>query len=138
MTAGVDQGLPASARFHTKRDYGRVFYRQQKGSGRWCVVLLAPRQAHWTPPSRLGLMVSTKVHKHAVRRHQIKRWIREWFRTSGKQQATGFDVVVLVRSDPPVDGHAEFARDCQRSLEKALRASAQPGSQVRRKKSSKS
>ena len=80
-------------------------------------------------------MVSTKVHKRAVRRHQLKRWVREWFRREAKPLAEGFDVVVLFRSDPPQDGHAYVTKELRRLLNKAIKA--EPDRSKQRKKWSK-
>ena len=129
--------FPPSQRLHNSRDYGRVFYRQQKGAGRHTVILVSPRPKHLPQAARLGIMVSTKVHKRAVRRHQLKRWVREWFRCGAKELALGYDVVVLFRSNPPSDGHAALGVELNRLLAKALAAVAAPGSGNGRRKGGK-
>ncbi|TVR15311.1 MAG: ribonuclease P protein component [Planctomycetota bacterium] len=135
LPAPNDHRFPPSARLHTRREYGRVFYRQQKASARHLVLLLTPRQGKSEAQRpRLGIMVSTKVHKRAVRRHQLKRWVREWFRTTGQHHCPGHDMVVLFRSDPPADGHHRLIHELDHLLRKALAATPQPGSGRPRKK----
>ena len=132
-----DQSFPPTQRLHTRGDYGRVFYRQQKAAGRHLVVLLSPRHKKAPQAARLGIMVSTKVHKRAVRRHQLKRWVREWFRRNGKEPAFGYDMVVLFRSDPPQDGHQFIDKELTRLLRKALQAQPEPDKGRGRKKRGK-
>ena len=90
-----------------------------------------PQAARWESWCR------TKVHKRAVRRHQLKRWVREWFRRNGKEPAHGFDMVVLFRADPPKDGHQLLDKELKRLLQKALQAQPDPGKGRGRKKASK-
>ncbi|MGQ9632351.1 MAG: ribonuclease P protein component [bacterium] len=47
--------------------------------------------------SRLGIVVSRKVSKHAVHRNRIKRLLREVYRTVKGEFLFGADVVVVVR-----------------------------------------
>lgn len=123
----MDQSFPATARLHDRRDYGRVFHRQQKAAGRHAVLLVAPRPKRGPQRSRLGVMVSLKVDKRAVERHRIKRWVREHFRTAWQHRVHGHDLVVLMRRCPPAERHPEFDRELDRLLERAMRASPAPG-----------
>jgi len=125
----MDLRLRPHERFHHGGDFTRVFNRQQKAAGRWVVVLVAPRLARGgTPaPARIGVMVSTKVAKSAVRRHQLKRWVRELFRLRLKQSAPSGDIVVLLRADPPADAHADFAAEITRLHDQALRGTPLTG-----------
>lgn len=123
----TDQSFPPEARLHDRRDYGRVFYRQQKAAGPHAVVLVAPRPRRGPRRARLGIMVSLKVHKRAVRRHQLKRWIRELFRRELQQPLHGWDAVVLLRRDLGEDGHAVLDAELRRLVPQALAAEAKPG-----------
>ena len=128
----ANNSFPPSRRLHTRGDYGRVFHRQQKAVGKYLVLLCAPRRKKAPSESRLGIMVSTKVHKRAVRRHQLKRWVREWFRCGGHIPAQGHDIVVLFRADFPTDGHDVLVKELDRLLKKVLHA--KPGQAKRRQK----
>ncbi len=124
--APIRHGLtfPPAMRFHHGRDYGRLFHRQQKAAGRWVVVLVAPSRGDALP--RLGIMISVKAVKTAVRRHQLKRWVRELFRTRLVERVGRHDVAVLFRSDPPADAHAALDHEILTLVPKALAQSAQP------------
>lgn len=119
------QSLPPAMRFHHGRDYGRVFHRQQKAGGRWVVVLVAPGRGQGALP-RLGVMISVKAVKTAVRRHQLKRWVRELFRTRLVERLGHHDLVVLFRSDPPPDAHAQLDGEILGLVPRALAQQAQP------------
>ena len=114
-------------RLHSNRDYGRVFHRQQKAAGRHTVVLLMPRARKAAQHARLGIMVGAKAVKTAVRRHQLKRWVRELFRTRLKSSLAGHDCVVLFRSNPPEEAHTQLDEEISGLVAKALTAQAQPG-----------
>jgi ribonuclease P protein component len=119
------QSFPPAMRFHHGGDYGRLFHRQQKAAGRWVVVLVAPSRRQPALP-RLGVMISTKAAKTAVRRHQLKRWVRELFRTRLVERLGQHDLVVLFRSDPPADAHAQLDHEILSLLPKALAQQSQP------------
>ncbi len=96
--------LRPSERLHDDRDYSRAFKRPRKLNGKHLSVLLSPTGRD--QPARLGVIVSTKVSKLAVRRHQLKRWARELFRLRLKDELRGHDVVVLFRAAPDTYTHA--------------------------------
>ncbi len=123
----MDASFGPEHRLHDGRDYSRVFNRQQKAAGRHLVVLVRPRSPKEAPQGRVGVMIAVKTARLAVRRHQLKRWVRELFRVELKQAAHGFDVVVLFRSDPPPEGHQGMDEEIRHLLPKAINAHAQPG-----------
>lgn len=128
----ADQSFPPGRRLHSNRDYGRVFHRQQKAAGRHAVVLVMPRHRKQPQESRLGIMISAKAVKTAVRRHQLKRWVRELFRTRLASVLAAHDCVILFRSDPPEDSHTRLDDEISGLVAKALLAQASPGSRGRR------
>jgi ribonuclease P protein component len=118
-----DQTLPPAARFHHGIDFSRAFDRGQRAGGRHCQVLVRPRgrQQDGTPRcARLGVMVSTKVAPSAVRRHTLKRWVRELFRVRLKGRLDGWDCAVVFRSDPP--DHAACDVEVAQLVERAMAA----------------
>jgi len=72
-------------------------------------------------------MIGAKAVKTAVKRHQLKRWVRELFRQRLKTILAGFDCVVLFRNDPPADSHARLNDEIAALAAKAITATAQPG-----------
>jgi ribonuclease P protein component len=129
-----DLSFPPAMRFHDARDFSRVFNRQQKSAGRHVVVLVRRQEARGgvVPPARLGVMVPAKAVPSAVRRHQLKRWVRELFRTRLAAGMPGMEMLVLLRADPPADAHAAFDAEITEQLRRANAAAAQPGQQRRR------
>lgn len=124
----MDASFGPEHRLHDNRDYSRIFNRQQKAAGRHVVVLVRPRSAKEPAEGRVGVMVATKTARLSVRRHQLKRWVRELFRRELKHVAAGHDVVVLFRSDPPADSHLLIDQEIRHLLPKAIQGIAQPGS----------
>jgi ribonuclease P protein component len=123
----MDASFGPEHRLHDGRDYSRVFNRQQKAAGRHLVVLVRPRDPRQPRHGRLGVMISAKTAPAAVRRHQLKRWVREFFRTELKQQLIGHDLVVLFRSDPPPDSHRLIDQELRHLVPKAMANQPQPG-----------
>lgn len=122
-----DQRLPPAARFHVGNDFTRAFNHGQRAGGRFCQVSLRPRGrlGDGRPRcARLGVMVSSKVAKTAVRRHTLKRWVRELFRTRLKERLLGWDCAVVFRADPP--DHASCDAEILGLVERALAARAEP------------
>lgn len=116
----MDHRLPSTARFHHRGDYARVYHRGVRAHGRWCSVQLARRSKRAGRCARLGITVSTKIDKRAVRRHQLKRWVRECFRRELKQRLHRLDCSVIFRAAPPPDAHAELDAELHCLVDKAL------------------
>ncbi len=123
----TDATFGPAHRLHSNRDYGRAFHRQQKAAGRFVVVLLMPRPRKGPQAGRLGVMIGAKAVKTAVRRHQLKRWLRELFRVRLKTVLAGHDCVVLFRCNPPEDSHTRLDEEVTALVAKALTTTAQPG-----------
>ena len=70
---GTDQRLKKPTEFQ------RVYQHKQWGNSRLFSFNVLPR-AEIDAPARLGVTVSKKVSKSAVRRNQIKRLIKEYYR----------------------------------------------------------
>ena len=82
-------------RLLTAGDYGHVFQRAQKSSGKALTVLARRSGSSW---ARLGLAIPRKQIRRSVERNRIKRLIRESFRRH-QELLRGLDVVVIGRSD---------------------------------------
>ncbi len=79
-------------RILTGGEYRRVFAKPRRVSSSAFTVLACTGERH----ARLGLAVSKKVDKRAVKRNQIKRIARETFRCS-KLRNAAVDLVVIAR-----------------------------------------
>ncbi|MFW5828874.1 MAG: ribonuclease P protein component [Planctomycetota bacterium] len=124
---------PKRVRLRRRSDFTRVMRRQQKAVGRHLVVLIAPRRSG---PARLGVTVGLRVSKSSPRRHQLKRWVVECFRTSLQQRLVSVDLLVVFRRDFPRAGHGHLLAELERLVEPALAAPAlwQRGRRPRRRR----
>lgn len=73
-------------------DFSSVFIFRKVKSGVYFKIHFKPNSLDY---SRLGVVVSKRVHKRANRRNYMKRVIRELFRTS-QSEWNGNDVIVRV------------------------------------------
>lgn len=71
--------------------------------------------------SRLGLIVSKKIHKRAVKRNYMKRLIRELFRYNC-QNWDNYDVVFRVQKCFTVDNYPEISHEFKKLTNKLLKA----------------
>ena len=120
-----DFSFPICHRLRRRNDFKRVFRHQNKAAAKHVVVLVSRHGFKFRGPGRLGVVVSSKVSKKAVRRHQLKRWVKELFRQELKQDSFGMDVVVLFRRDPPEDGHEQLSQEIRSILPKAIKVADQ-------------
>ncbi|PLY16965.1 MAG: ribonuclease P protein component [Sedimenticola sp.] len=89
--------FPRSARLISPKDYSRVFNRAQKSVDDYFTVLYRVNDLN---QARLGLAIAKKNLKRAVDRNQVKRVVRESFR-SHQPELEGLDIVVLSRKGIP-------------------------------------
>ncbi len=126
-------GYPCAHRLRRRSDFRRIFSHQNKAAGKHCVVLVSRHGQKFRGPGRLGIVVSTKIHKTSVRRHQLKRWVRELFRLEYKDLLNGMDLVVLFRRNPADDGHAALDEDIRGLIPRAIKVASdyKPGKKKR-------
>lgn len=87
-----------------KRNHGYLF------------VVIVSENVHGYP--RLGITVTKKVHKRAVRRNRIKRLVREWFRTTLAGELNGLDIIVVARPSAVGASFGAVCRDLEKSLQR--------------------
>ena len=68
--------------------------------------------------SRLGVTVTTKVHKRAVRRNYIKRCVREVFRKNRESLKSRVEMVVIARNGAPELKYAQIEAELLKSMKK--------------------
>lgn len=105
QTFGPDRRIQCGA------DFRRAFERQAKAADG---VLLVCTVENGLSATRLGLSVSRK-HGNAVRRNELKRWLREAFRQQYTSWPEGIDVVVV-----PLDAGRGSLSAYSRSLAKLI------------------
>lgn len=77
-------------------------------------MIVAP-PANGREGARLGVTVSRKVG-NAVCRNRIKRWIREYFRTSRQRFTSVADLSVIAKPSAALLVHGEFDRELQEAM----------------------
>ena len=78
-------------RLKTRTEFDYVFKQPRRSGSKYFTVLA---RANTLPHARLGLIISKRCAKSAVKRNRLKRLIRESFRQN-QDQLSGFDVVVI-------------------------------------------
>lgn len=91
----VTFGFPASARLKERKDFLRVREQGKKAYSQHFIMVYAPSDAS----SRVGVAVTKKAERLAVKRNRIKRLIREVFRLHRSRIAGNFDIVVVAKGD---------------------------------------
>jgi ribonuclease P protein component len=111
-------------RFHT-RNFILVIAMESKGPR---TTTLRPKNPRATktgitaleppkqPPARLGITVTNKLEKNAVRRNRVKRMVRDAFRHLKESCASGISMIVIAKQ-----GSAELdSLEVRRQLSEAL------------------
>ena len=70
---------------------------------------------------RLGMVVSRKIGS-AVKRNAVKRWLREWFRSSTADLPRGVDLVVIAKRGAVERGHRIVVEDVGGLVTRAARS----------------
>ncbi len=96
--------FPKGKRLLTRLDYSRVFSKSKRIQNKAFTVLIHYNKEIET--SRLGLLVSKKVHKTAVQRNRIKRLIRETFRR--RKHLKRAEYVVMAKPGSPTHTNTEL------------------------------
>ncbi len=94
QSASPGRGFPRTARIRQKKEFDRVFAEARFLRLRHFTAVVAPVEAG---ESRLGLVVSAKTAKRAVRRNRIRRRLRSVFRLNRSGLAGEWDVVLIGR-----------------------------------------
>ena len=93
-------------RIRRSSDYDRTWREGQRyHSSHFVVIVTSGREC-----SRLGITVSRKVG-NAVRRNQLKRWIRELFRRHRKQLRPFLDISIIAKRQAGHLNHLQLDRE---------------------------
>jgi len=111
----ADARFPPAARVLTSAEFGRVFkHGRRTATPQMALHVLAEVEGG----ARLGLVVSRKVDKRAVRRNRIKRVVREYFRRIRAQLQPGV-YVMLARADAAKADNAQLRQTLERLFVRA-------------------
>ena len=94
-------------RLQTADEFSSVFVFRKTRIGKYFKLHYKPNGLN---QSRLGFMVSKKIHKRANQRNYIKRTIREYFRTH-QQQWLALDLIVRAQKHFTCQQRAEVIRE---------------------------
>ena len=109
--------LRKSERLLKRWDFTRVQNRGFKVYGSYCLIIALPGEM---PVDRLGIVITKKVHKHAVRRNRFKRQVREAFRLmscriTNCSGGMSIDGVVIARPSAIGVSTAKILEDVERT-----------------------
>jgi ribonuclease P protein component len=108
-----DESLPPRARLRRRADYQRAYRQGRRRSGACFIVYLVANDAGLP---RLGITVSRKVGKAAVRQ-RVKRRVREAFRRwPGRAELPAVDIVVHARPAAAAADGETLARELRELL----------------------
>jgi len=100
--------FPKTARLRTRPEFQTLQQHGRRVPSRDLIILW---QEGRTAATRLGVTVSRRVAKQAVRRNRIKRWIREAFRRlPDRDTRRSLDIVVIARSQALTSSFASIQR----------------------------
>lgn len=88
-----DERFRPEQRLRLERDFAGVLRTGRKASDGLLVVYVAPNSLGW---ARLGISVPKRIG-NSVRRHYVRRKIREAFRLNRPRLPNGFDLVCVAR-----------------------------------------
>ena len=85
------QGFPGELRLKNAAEFDFVFKKPVRSGGRFFTVLA---RQNGRDHARIGLIISKRCAKAAVKRNRLKRLIRETFRLT-QTSLSGLDIVVI-------------------------------------------
>ena len=74
------------------------------------IILLSKREENNTPPSRIGITITTKISPRATVRNLLKRRIREIFRLNAHKLNHAFDIVIIARQNAHECSYTEIKK----------------------------
>lgn len=112
--------FPASNRIKKRQDFVRIQNSKKKLFSRHFVIAMSNpvNSSTGNAGSRLGVTVTKKVDKRAVRRNYLKRRIKEVFRLNNFKLKYPLDIVVIARKDAIDLSYQEIETELQRTLKR--------------------
>lgn len=91
MTAKNDLPFPRRRRLRSSREFARIYALRQRAGNRDLLIFAARNELGFT---RIGLSVSRK-HGNSIRRHRIRRLLREAYRLEQHVIPEGLDLILI-------------------------------------------
>lgn len=115
----VEQKLSSARRIKKRRDYLRLQSGKSKIKSRYFLIAIEKKQLDSKEESRLGVTITKKVDKRAVKRNSLKRKLREFFRKNRIHFQRIVDLVIIAQSGASELSSAEIEQDLKEALTKA-------------------
>jgi len=110
--------LPAANRLH-RRDFAQTYLNGDRFSSKFFKLRRWFNPTKQQQPPRIGIVVSKKVAKLAVKRNQLKRQIRAILRSYLPQLKRDLQIIVTVASVASAPTRDDLANDLHSLLSKA-------------------
>lgn len=114
--------LARANRLRNSREFRRVYEEGHKAPGH--LTIFRFRRATQGTPTRIGIIVSTKVSKKAVVRNRLKRQLRDATRRALSGLPDSLDIVVTARPQAAAKPFSMILDDC-RSIARRIMSTAQ-------------
>jgi ribonuclease P protein component len=111
--------LPIQNRLRHRRDFSTVYRCGTRRNSAALGLRLYQRDRNASNPSRVGFSISQKISKRAVVRNRIKRQLRAALRQLLPRLKSGWDLVVVVRSDALECDYPKFLQQLEQLLAQA-------------------
>jgi len=108
--------IPKENRIRKNEDFARLFKKGQIFHSKGISAKVGRNKFGLV---RLGFVISTKVHKRAVRRNKIRRRLRSIFGKRLEQLKPGLDIAILTRKDVLDMTFKELEKSADHLIEKA-------------------
>ncbi|HLC38899.1 MAG TPA: ribonuclease P protein component [Patescibacteria group bacterium] len=89
--------LPKANRLRRNRDFRKIYQKSRKFRADFFIIRYLPNNL---PDSRIGIVISAKAVKKAVRRNLLKRKISEIIRLNLNKIKPGLDIIISVFQMP--------------------------------------
>ncbi|MEN9226425.1 MAG: ribonuclease P protein component [Thermostichus sp. HHBFW_bins_43] len=109
--------LPARHRLRDRRAFQALYQEGQRRSSSSLTVLFRPGEPGI--PSQVGLVISRKVSKSAVRRNRLRRRLREILRPLCPRLKTGYRLLLIPKASLLTYSWQELSAEVHRLLQKA-------------------
>ena len=115
----LEQKLPSNRRIKKRKDYLRLQSGKHKIKSRYFLIAIDKKPPDTRLESRLGVTISKRVDKSAVKRNCVKRKLKEFFRKNRADFKRIVDLVIIAQSGVIGLSSKEIELDLKEALTKA-------------------
>ncbi len=111
--------LTSARRIKKRREFLRLQSAKFKIKSKYFLIALEKKEEGSPEESRLGITITKKVDKRAVKRNSLKRKLREFFRKNRIYFKRVIDLVIIAQRGACELSSAEIEQDLKQALSKA-------------------